>query len=84
MTCARWHRLGERCQCGHLTVPARFYKDATHKQAEAAYLAFLEEHMPRLHEKLNNQVPQQLQGNIQVGKQYGGKRVGAGRPKATR
>ena len=45
-----WHRLGERCECGHLTAPARFYKDA--EQAEAAYLGFLKEHMPELWRKL--------------------------------
>lgn len=82
---ACWHRLGERCECGHLTVPARFYADdATHEQAEAAYLGFLKENMPERWAKLNNQVPQQLQGNNQVGKQLrGGKRVGAGRPKSS-
>lgn len=51
MTC--WHRLGERCECGHLSVPARFYADdATQKQAEAAYLGFLKENMPERYEKL--------------------------------
>lgn len=49
LTCTRWHRLGERCQCGHVTVPAQFYKE---KKPEEAYLAFLEENMPELHEKL--------------------------------
>lgn len=47
-----WHRLGERCECGHLTVPARFYADATQEQAEKAYLAHLEEVNPALWEKL--------------------------------
>lgn len=47
------HRLGERCRCGHLTVPARFYADgATHEQAEAAYLGHLKEHMPERWAKL--------------------------------
>ena len=43
MTCNRWHRLGERCECGHITVPARFYADgANQKQAEVRYMEFLE------------------------------------------
>lgn len=50
------HRLGERCECGHLTVPVRFYwkeqKEVTHEKAEAAYLEHLREHMPKLYEKL--------------------------------
>lgn len=44
-----WHRLGERCECGHVTTPARFYeyddktgKDGrTQAQAERAYLDWL-------------------------------------------
>lgn len=48
-----WHRLGERCSCGHLSVPARFYADgATQEQAEAAYLGFLKENMPERWAKL--------------------------------
>jgi len=52
MTCTRWHRLGERCECGRLTIPTRFYyketgqkihghaviEDLSHDKAEAAYL----------------------------------------------
>lgn len=45
MTCTRWHRLGERCECGHVTVPARFYwvgdKEQTHEKAEERYMEFL-------------------------------------------
>ena len=55
-----WHRLGERCRCGHLTAPAGFYWEAkgdkmvelTQGQAEKAYLEHLKEHMPERYEKL--------------------------------
>lgn len=51
---ACWHRLGERCECGHLSLPARFYADdATHEQAEKAYLGFLKENMPERYEKVS-------------------------------
>ena len=95
MDCPKWHRLGERCECGHVTVPARFYADdATQKQAEARYMAFLEEHMPELHEKLTSrpitrkyktgaEVRAKLEKESRSGKSsHGGKRVGAGRPKS--
>ena len=52
MTCTKWHRLGERCECGHLTVPARFYGELTHEKAEEAYLAYLEQANPELWGKL--------------------------------
>lgn len=53
MTCLRWHRLGERCECGHVTVPARFFKDdATQEQAEVRYLAHLEVEKPERYERL--------------------------------
>lgn len=45
--CRRWHHLGSRCECGHLTVPARFYergkdgKELRQGEAEASYLAWL-------------------------------------------
>lgn len=54
-----WHRLGERCWCGHVTVPARFYLDANAKptlsqeQAEGAYLSWLETNNPALFAKLS-------------------------------
>lgn len=45
IVCPRWHRLGERCECGHVTIPARFYwigdKEQTHAKAEERYLEFL-------------------------------------------
>jgi hypothetical protein len=40
-----WHRMHERCWCGHLGVPSKFYRYKDGKQvgtqgeAEAAYLA---------------------------------------------
>ncbi len=41
-----WHRLYERCGCGYLTVPTKYYtyddkgiQTNTQKQAEAAFLA---------------------------------------------
>ena len=42
MDCPKWHRLGERCGCGHVGVPARFYVGGTQKQAEARYMEFLD------------------------------------------
>ncbi len=41
-----WHLLGHRCECGHLTIPARFYeqsegKELSHEKAEGQYLAWL-------------------------------------------
>ena len=43
-----WHRLYERCWCGYLTVPAKYYtyddkgiQTNTQAQAEKAYLASL-------------------------------------------
>ena len=58
MTC--WHRLGERCRCGHVTLPCRFYwaskgdkmVELTQEQAEQGYLEHLKENMPKLYEKL--------------------------------
>lgn len=29
IACPHWHRLGERCECGHVTVSARFCRDKT-------------------------------------------------------
>lgn len=55
VNCNRWHRLGERCECGHITVPARFYwdgKEIGHDKAEAAYLDWLEAENPALWRKL--------------------------------
>lgn len=51
--CSRWHLLGHRCVCGYLPVPARFYTEfkgekqveVSHGEAEAAYLAWLGQHM---------------------------------------
>ena len=44
--CRSWHQLGRRCECGHLSIPARFYervgdKELGQKEAEANYLAWL-------------------------------------------
>lgn len=83
-----FHRLGERCRCGHLTLPARFYwetkndkvTEVSQEKAEQSYLEHLREHMPDLWEKLNNQTPQQLKNQVS---KHGGKRVGAGRPKSS-
>jgi len=51
-----FHRLGERCSCGHLTAPCRFYwqngKELNQEKAEAAYLGFLKENMPERWAKL--------------------------------
>jgi len=42
MECPRWHRLGERCECGRITAPARFYhqegQELHQDQVEAAYI----------------------------------------------
>lgn len=54
------HRLGERCHCGHLTLPARFYwevkndkvVEVSQEEAEQAYLEHLKEHVPERYEKL--------------------------------
>lgn len=59
---SHWHRLGERCSCGHLTAPARFYwkneKEVSQEQAEKAYLDYLKENMPERYEKLvRNEIP---------------------------
>lgn len=51
-----WHRLGERCWCGVLTAPARFYwngdKELSQEKVEAAYLEWLKEHKPERYKKL--------------------------------
>lgn len=50
--CQKWHRYGERCICGYLSVPSPFYaaegkqgdkdfKERTHEEAEKAYLEWL-------------------------------------------
>ena len=46
--CRSWHRLGVRCGCGYLAIPARFYErnDKTgvemgQDRAEANYLVWL-------------------------------------------
>jgi len=43
-----WHRVGERCPCGHLSVPGPFYAydptrktERTQKEAGGAYLEWL-------------------------------------------
>jgi len=48
MDCHRWHRLGERCECGFIGTPARFYlKDygggETQEEAQGAYLKWAAE-----------------------------------------
>lgn len=53
---SHWHRSGERCWCGHLTAPARFYwngdKELPQEKVEAAYLEWLKEHKPERYKKL--------------------------------
>lgn len=60
-----YHRLGERCRCGHVTLPARFYwemkgekiVEVSQEKAEQAYLEHLKERMPKLYEKLRPVTP---------------------------
>src|SRR3989337_577836 len=45
--CRSWHQLGRRCECGFLTIPARFYerskegKELSQGEAERNYLGWL-------------------------------------------
>jgi hypothetical protein len=52
MACPSWHRLGERCECGHIGTPARFYGptgDYPQDKAQAAYLEWAKAEMPELY-----------------------------------
>lgn len=56
-SCPRWHRLGERCECGFIGTPARFYLadyggGPTQEEALAAYLKWAKEAMPELYARL--------------------------------
>ena len=84
------HSIGNRCWCGYLTVPVQFHtrnergEVVEDGKAQKRYFDYLRTEPdgvdPPCMAELNNQMPEQL-GNNQVGKQLGGRRKGAGRPR---
>ena len=68
--CRSWHLLGSRCECGHLTLPNRFYIKGHDKEgnviqrsqseAEKAYLEVYGEVVSR-----STEAPQESSGDTQ-------------------
>lgn len=85
---ACWHRLGVRCECGHLIVPAHFYwetedgkqVEVSHEEAEAAYLISLKGVDPALWEKLRSVAPRGKSGRKATCEEPSGKKPHATNP----